>query len=293
MTLRSPYFGVIGVDPRETDYQLGAEVTIPRARNKFIDKEIQYNQKDVSPVSCTIHGAMGAVSDLTGFVFSLEDRKELWKRALSLGADPSIGWYTSRAVDVVRKFYNEKFPEKPLTSFRTSINSDKYKEMLDFGYTAVISHRGNSKYNSDVNIDGILDGTSFGTTTYGHCLRMASVGDEFKSVINNYFKAHKFNIYKVPTDNLSKLISNRVFFKDCYFFVDNYEVDGDIPLWAKASWDKAKEKGIVKAGEDFSKIVGTQEAEDHLIKLGIFSKREGNISLVRWVVALDLMGRLG
>lgn len=291
---KDPYFGVIGIDARDTDYQLGADVEVARASHKYQDNEIQYNQNEVSTVSCTIHGAMGAVSDLTGYVFTLEDRKALWAQALELGADTKVGWYTSRAVDLVRKFYNEKFPAKTLTSFRTGIGGAEHGKMLRLGYTAVISHRGNSQYNSDKNADGILDGVSFGSTTYGHCLREAySPGDPYDLYINNYKGANKHNVYRVPSANTAKLVANRILFSDCYFFVEAYEdKTPDVPIWAKASYEKALAKGYITADTDIFAVVADPVAEDLLVKTGTLSKAEGNLTLIRLIVALDRLNRL-
>lgn len=292
MSDHNPYFGVIAVGEKETDFQLGSEVKIKPARNSFNDKRTQYAQNEVSAVSCTIHGAMGAVTDLTGYVFPLEERKALWKQALALGASPTLGWFTASAVDLVRNFYNAKFPDKPLKSFRAVIGYPEFWDMLDMGYTAVISHKGNTKYNSDVKLDGILDGTSFGNTTYGHVIRgTEGVKDQYHELVNNYpGSAH--NVYRVAEGNLKALMDNSVLFRNCYFYVEDYELDGNIPVWGLSSWEKAKKKGLVKAGEDFSKRVGDTVMEDHLIKLGVFSRREGSVSLIRWIVALDLMGKL-
>lgn len=283
------YFGVIGEQTKETDYQLGEELEIPRARMKFQDNKIQYNQKEVSAVSCTIHGAMGAYSDLTGYFFTLDERKELWKEALELGADPKVGWYTNLAVDLIRNHIN-KDTEK-VSTFRVNIGSEQFFRALRLGYSVVISHRGNAAYNADKS-DGILDGTAFGSTTYGHCLRMTySVGDEYELIVNNY-KGSDTNLYKVSSAHIKKLIENNVFFRDGYIFIEEFEQKVKIPVWATESWEKALKKGVIDEQDDPEQLVGSLLLEDTLIDAGVLSQSVGNISLVRWIVALDRMKQL-
>lgn len=287
-----PFYGVIADDFNETDYQLGGSIDIPRAVQSFEDTKIEYNQKEVSAVSCTIHGAMGAVSSLTGYKFGLEERKTLWEQALKLGADPNVGWYTSRAVDLVRKHFNRN--GKHVTSFKINVGSEDFFRALRLGYRIVVSYRGNFDYNKDRNEDGILDGTYFGRTTYGHCLTISySKGDEYELMIDNYHGIRKHNVYKVPSANLKKLISNGVFFRACYVYVENYEEkNSNVPIWALQSWEKAIKKGVVNEKDDPMKVVMGSAMEETLVKTGVFKKSEEDVTLVRWVVALDRMGLL-
>jgi hypothetical protein len=292
----NPFFGVIGEESKESDYQIGSGLEIPRAGMKFQDKQIQYNQKDVSGVSCTLHGAIGAFSDLTGYVFPLDERKALWEEALKLGADPEIGWYTNRAVDLVRKHVNKD--QKKVSTFRVSVGSEQFFMALRLGYSVVVSHRGNSKYNDDKN-DGILEGLEFGNTTYGHCLRISySVGDEFELLVNNYVShpgTYK-NIYKVPSDHLKKLVANNVFFPSGYIFTEDFAHQmihkDNVPIWATVSWEKALKKGIIDASSEPLTEIGDYFIEKTLFDCGILNKKEGGITLARWVVALDRMNQL-
>lgn len=290
---KDPFYGVISEEFKETDFQLGAEIDLPRASGNFEKYPIQYNQKEVSPVSCTIHGAMGAISSLTGHRFSLLDRKGLWQDAIDLGADPNLGWYTGQAVDLVRKFYNRKFNKK-LTSFKVHVGSEEFFKALRLGYRIVVSYRGNSKYNADRNEDGILDGLFFGITTYGHCLTMSySKGDEYEIIIDNYEGQRKFNVYKIPSANLKQLISNGIFYRSAYVFVDEYvKEESPVPIWALQSWKKALDKGIISQGDDPMSIVADDNLEAMLIRANVFQKDEAGISLVRWIVAMDRMGLL-
>lgn len=101
---KDPYWGVLGTGERETDYQLAAgEFELPKPRNTFWMNTNEYHQPEVSTVSCTVHGSLGALSDLAGERFTLEQRKEMWAEALRRGAKEGWGWYTARAVDLGRQ----------------------------------------------------------------------------------------------------------------------------------------------------------------------------------------------
>jgi hypothetical protein len=91
---------------------------IPLAPFNFSEHQITYNQKVVSSYSCTLHGALTALSSLTGYEFTEREREKLWKDALKNGARDDWGWITSKAVDLVRKYWNaiRKQENKPSKS---------------------------------------------------------------------------------------------------------------------------------------------------------------------------------
>lgn len=232
MNEHNPYYGVIDGNPSESDY-LGADITFPTARKS---ETVEYNQKEVSPVSCTIHGSMGAYSDLTGYQFSLEERKALWDKALELGANPNMGWYTGRAVDLIRRDRGD------VASFTVYLNTPEFREVLEKGYSVVASYRGNKEFGADFKADGILDLTDLETTTYGHCIRIKqSEKDVYDLVVDNYL-GREYNIYKVPEENFSQLVLNGIFYPAGYIYV--MKEDLEIPEWALKGHDFVTKNGI-------------------------------------------------
>lgn len=299
METHDPYWGVIATGEKETDYQLaGGELELPTPRNTFHMNEIEYHQPKVSAVSCTVHGAAGALSDLTGFKFTTEQLAFFWKEALLRGADPSIGWYTASAVDLVRNLSKNIIGEE-FMSFRVSFKEDDVYTALDMGYSAVCSFRGNKKYNED-KLDGILNALEFGTTTYGHCVRMVGTveRDVYEIVIDNYIETKGAkNRYKVSRENLAKLVANGVFMENAYVFAykrdfEKMEQETVVPIWAVKSWQKALEKGIVKESDDPFRQFADGYVEKMLIELGGLTQAEGGVSLVRFIVAMDRLGNL-
>jgi len=220
MEIRTPYQGIIAEREPKQDW-LGSEISIPRAplgtQSFKKNGSIQYSQDEVSPVSCTLHGAMGAYSDLTGYKFTLEQRNEIWGLAVKAGADPDVGWWIDSAVNLVRNWVNEHLLFKVKT-YRIELDSEDFWMALAMGYSVVSGFRGNAAMLKD-RTDGILDGLTFGKTYWGHCLRVAySVGDAEDLVIDNY-PSGKYNTFKVPMENWRKLVENGIFFNSGYIFL--------------------------------------------------------------------------
>jgi|GEM_PF-6789893 hypothetical protein len=270
------------VSPKESDYILKET---PTPFFTFQEKKIEYNQKLVSAYSCTIHGAAGVVSDLTGYSYSTDELQKLWQKAINLGARPDYGWSLSEAVDLVRKNWNSRH-DKKLLSFRVDRLSQKFWETLKKGYSAAVAFRGNSTYNNDKN-DGQLDETNFGATTYGHIVRVAWV-DERLTIIDNY-KGITHNTYTIPTEHWADL-SN--FFASAYFFMseDEYRRANDqyqvIPSWADESW---KEYSKLFDNPLPSAPITIDQVQWTLHKLGIVQKPTEPLTQARWAVILNRM----
>lgn len=290
------FFGIIADQPRETDYQLLAgTLDLPWAMGGFNFRRIQYDQKEINAFSCTLHGAIGALSDLTGYTFSVDERKEILGIAVSKGFDLNRGWYIANAVDVVRNFWNSKHPDQQVITFRVEVGSQEFFNALKQNYSVVFGYNGNGKYQSDFQ-DGKLDKTEFGKSTYGHCIRIADLPD-IGTAIDNYFKRLDVNAYYLPESNIETLLRNGVFQRSGYVFVLKEHFDNhnktmpQIPVWAIGSVNKAANKGLMHPADiDDQMTIG--KIEDDLIKLGIFNDKLGTIDEKRWAVALDRMKQL-
>jgi hypothetical protein len=78
--LENDKLGCLGTGEDDTDYVLcdGDDELLPNLYQQY-DIRYEYNQKNQnwSKVSCTIFSAMGMVSDLMNYQFSLEELKEV------------------------------------------------------------------------------------------------------------------------------------------------------------------------------------------------------------------------
>jgi hypothetical protein len=220
------YYGIIAEQTDDRDW-LGSDIILPRApkgTSSFLrNGATQYDQSLVSRVSCTVHGAMGAYSDLTGYKFTLDERKHIWQQALDRGADSAVGWYINSAVDLVRQWVNTYQPIK-VNSYRVDVGSPVFNMAMRLGYSPVMGYRGNILYNTDRD-DGILDSTEFINTTYGHCLRgcyftghITGYECKMSQIVDNY-PYRNTNLYFLPMTNWEKLVENKIFFKHAYIYL--------------------------------------------------------------------------
>lgn len=283
------YYGVIGDNYQETDYQIGADLVLPKPRKTFYDNTIEYNQDEVQKYSCTIHGAIGALSDLSGYKFTLDERKELLKQAIEKGFNTSKGWYVNKAVDLVRNFWDTKNANDTVNTYQLELCSTDFYNAINKGYTVVCSFKGNRAYTTD-KADGILDDTDFGVSTYGHCIRVLKGEDEkyIELMIDNY--AGGVNRYKVSKENLEKLVKNKVFYISGYIFIfkNDTTTESVVPAWAAKAIEKAVAKGMsVDLNTINTPFVCDKAIEETLFKLGILTQKTGTMTMARWLVALD------
>ena len=286
---KDPYFGVIAEQTSDTDWQLCAGIVdLPRPRNDYWDKQIQYDQSEVATNSCTIHSCIGAVSSLSGHFFTLDDRKCIWNLAVAQGADPKVGWYIDKAVDLVRKYATDTLGEE-FSTFRVSLGSQEFVDNIKKGYCAVVGFRGNALYNKDKS-DGVLDYTSItGNPSYAHCLRIVISQDPkyAEVIIDNYPKA-KVNSYKIPVGNLPLLVKNNVFFKDAYFFAYKADMESAPSLvssFAVNSVEKAKKKGITDWSHP-QELLSPELCNAMLLKAGVITS-DAPMTKERFAVVMD------
>ena len=202
----SDFYGVIAPKQKDTDYQLaGGILELPKPPFTFNDLKIQYNQNAVGRYACTLFGAMGCCSDLTGKVYSLQDQQSIYQQALTLGLQPNQGWYQTDAVDLVRKNHYRIFNQELIT-YQTLIGSDEFFNELDKGYTVDLVYSGNKEYNIDAS-DGTLDETALtGLSTYGHNVRIVKTDvDIYEMIVDNYVGVNSVNTYKLRKANIPDL----------------------------------------------------------------------------------------
>lgn len=283
--MREQFYGAIE-QYSDQDYLAGGELVIPEAPYRFSDLKHAYNQNEVSKMSCTLHGSIGAVTDITHHIYSLEERVELWRQAKELGASDNDGWYIGKAYDLVRKDWNSKNQTNTLTYYRIPLTD--HDRVLSKGYSLVTGFRGNSDYNADKN-DGVLDGTTFGTSTYGHCIRIIKDNNEY--VIDNYYGLNKYNSYRVAS--LDELIKNGVFFNEAYFFVTQQSLDlmakqQLISDWAREAVEWCRKNGYATIWNNPQEIVANAIVEKMWYNMGILSTYTG-LGITKERMAVILM----
>jgi S-layer homology domain len=241
------------------DWKFGATglADLKPAPVTFWDRQHQYNQLDVHPMSCTIFASIGAISDLTNYRFSTPQLTQMVLAARKVGfADD--GWFVNAAVDFVRGWWQRE-KQGTMMSYRVNLASAEVAQVLQKGYSIVTGYRGNSQYNDDVGADGQLDMIEFGETNYGHAIRIVqdqAKPDQARVVVDNYVNYNSFNQYRIKIADLAQLVQKGVFFNDGYIFVNTMNNRFvDVPRTDKTEWyyscvEWAAKEGLMSGYED-------------------------------------------
>ena len=155
----------------------------------------EYNQskQSWSKKSCTIFSAVGAISDLFNYEFSLDEIKEIDERSYSLWRFPNSWWRVQSAVKLVADWWNEHHADLwKVAYYRIYLYwDDTLNSILDKWYTVMTNINWNGKYQMDYLADDILNWTDFGAGTYGHALSLRKV--DWKLCVKDNYKGRMCN----------------------------------------------------------------------------------------------------
>ena len=219
--------GCLWSGAENTDYVLcngDSDLLPPLVKKDEIRYEYNQWNQDWSRNSCTIFAAMGMLSDLINYEFSLAELKEVDELSYD---NPKYHlrqrwewWYVKDAVDLVADRYNNsKLSEKhwKVAYYRISKFDDEILEnVIGKLYTIDWNHWLNSEYTKD-KADWMIDWTEFGNNTNWHSVDIICKSSQ-RSVKNSY-KWAKYNIYGLK----NKLSAITNFWP--YFYV--YTIVGD------------------------------------------------------------------
>lgn len=191
--------GCLGAGVQPTDYLIeGFEDKLPvlYKQDDIIYEYNQYNQTR-SIKSCTIFSAIGAISDLFNYEFSLDEIKQIDDKSYTLGRVKNGWWWVQSAVKLVADRWNEHHQDLGKVAYYLVDLSDneKVQEILDKGYTLMTNYQWNSTYNKDYKADLILNGTKFWASTYGHAVNVRNV--KGKRSVKDSNKGREYNIYEL------------------------------------------------------------------------------------------------
>lgn len=151
----------------------------------------EYNQwnQSWSKVSCTIFAAVGMLSDLMNYEFSLDEIKEIDNLSYD---NPKYHirkkweWrYVKDAVDLVANWWNEKHRDLwKVAYYRVSKYSDMVDKIISLGYTMDTNYCPTVAYTKDYYLDWVLDWYEFGTKTNGHSVCI--INDWVRKIKDNY-----------------------------------------------------------------------------------------------------------
>lgn len=147
----------------------------------------EYNQgnQNWSKVSCTIFAAMGMVSDLMNYEFSLDELKEVDNLSYEKWRIKGQGWYVKSAVDLVCKWWNEKHWDLwKIAYYRVSKYSDMVDKIIEKWYTMDTNYCPTVEYAKDYYLDWVLDWYEFWYNTNWHSVCV--INDWVRKIKDNY-----------------------------------------------------------------------------------------------------------
>ena len=162
----------------------------------------EYNQykQSWSKKSCTIFSAMWALSDLFNIQWDVnKEIKEVDWMSYDRGRLPDSWWWVQAAVKLWADWYNaSEYAKKywQVAYYRVDTkNENVIKNILDKWYTLMTSFNWNYNYIKDYDSDWILNGTKFGTATFGHAINVRKVN--WKRCCKDSAAGTEHNIYEL------------------------------------------------------------------------------------------------
>lgn len=185
--------GCLGIWEENTDYVL-CDGDIDLLPDLYQQDEIrfEYNQgnQSWSKVSCTIFAAMGMVSDLMNYEFSLKEIQEVdnlsYDNPKYHPRKKGEWWYVKDAVDLVCKRWNEKHWDLgKIAYYRINKYSDMVDACIKKWYTLDTNFCPTVEYARDYYVsDACVDGYEFWFKTNGHSVWI--IWNGHRSVKDNY-----------------------------------------------------------------------------------------------------------
>ncbi len=157
----------------------------------------EYNQykQSWSKKSCTVFSAIGAISDLFNYQFSLDEIKEIDEISYTRWRFRDQWRWTQAAVKLVADWWNEHKANKAAYYRVETKNENVIKNILDKGYTLMTSFNWNYSYIKDYDSDGILNGTKFWAATFWHAINVRKVN--WKRCCKDSAAGTEHNIYEL------------------------------------------------------------------------------------------------
>lgn len=250
----------------ETDFILwtdeaGSLATLD-LRNNLNDYIYEYNQgaKRRTRNACTLYSACGTLWDTMGYKFSEDELLEICALAeAKYGWAENAGGYLYKAVDCVRHWWNAKFSDNQIKTYRVELGTTQAERALNKGYSIMCGYKTSPEYFNDTQDNQRVDNKTYSGYTGGHAVRTRIwiQDDTYMSknvvavlkwndvIIDNYFWKKKYNVYE--NKYIAQLKAHGAFFKWGYVFVavpKKDEIRDNIPLQdAKELYDKGITNG--------------------------------------------------
>jgi hypothetical protein len=174
--------------------------------------------------ACVLYANCWAVSDLTWYKFSESELLEIVDLA-----EKSYGWRETmwmtfhKWADCVRTWWNNKFKDNQLITFRLQIWDEKFYEALEKWHTLTVWYKTSRDYLIDSQEDWEIQWEDF-LKNWGHLVRLYKKWDNFR-IIDNYDWKKIYNDY--INNKIEKLQKNGVYFISAYLYLYNNDYMSD------------------------------------------------------------------
>ena len=213
--------GLKGIGDKPTDWKFGSSKTwayIALMNSKQINRQVkwEYNQWSEWETRnwCTIFSAVTELSYLMNRKFTLCEIKEIGHKMIADGKlDPDNWAYLSDAIDYVRRWWNEKFPDRKVESYKIDYTDLKIRKLLKTSKLKMTQlwYRTSKELYDDVQDDWVASKWNY-PKVGGH-----AVSKWWVWIIDNYKGKHKRNRYNF--DKFDELLKNWVIFPTWYVFL--------------------------------------------------------------------------
>jgi len=202
----------------DNDYLFWSDnITINQNTNKdkyWYNQALQLRTRN----ACVIYWNCGVISDLTWYKFSEAEILEIVYLA-----EKSYGWSESwwmafaRWTDCVRNWWNKKFPDNKLITFRLDIWSEKFFEALDKWHSLTVWYKTSKDYLLDSQEDWEIQWEDF-KKNWWHLVRLYKKWNNLR-IIDNYDWKKIYNDY--INNKIEKLQKNWVYCISAYLYLFN------------------------------------------------------------------------
>ena len=254
--------GCLGIGGQPTDYLIcdGFEDALPTLYQQD-DVIFEYNQskQEWSKKSCTIFSAIGAISDLFNYQFTLDEIKEIDDISYTWGRFKNQGRRVQSAVKLVADRRNEHHSDLGKVAYYKidTTNNELVDKILEKGYNIMTNLNGNTKYTLDYLQDAIVNDTDFGSATYWHALNLVTVN--LKKI---WGKVCVKDNYKGRTTNNGKLDCNIYALEHYPSEISVFGVNGYI--YTKVAEDALEEvKRLNEFKTNLQKVIDLNSAMRH------------------------------
>lgn len=183
-----------------------------------------YNQwkQTWSKSSCSIFCAVGMMSDLWNYKFSLDEIKEIDDKSYTLWRRKGWWWYTRSAVELVCNWWNEKFPNKKTAYYSVLFkDDDKCNKLMNKNYNLAVSFDYTTDYVLDVNDNWNIDRAIQSEYAWvSHCVN--EIIEDWQKKIKDNYAWSKHQYYNLNVSNKA-LYDNDIFHTRAYVYLKVWE----------------------------------------------------------------------